>query len=197
MSFKKVLLPMALLSAAGFSGVSWGHVQAGTTGAAVMDIDVYRTSCFSYTSLVNAEPGEVLGAADRFSAKIKRNATLPAGNVRVTLGRLTGGNPPALAPFANNAAGTTNFGACASITSAVGAGNGLYTFAVSHDTAVANGYQVDFHCEKLAAVPCSGTNHTGTGVLTTTPAIGSTAGQAPNGVGIVGGYPIDDQDINR
>ncbi|MEQ1546201.1 hypothetical protein [Methyloglobulus sp.] len=197
MSFKKVLLPMALLSAAGFSGISWGHVAAGTTGGAIMDVDVYHTSCFSYTSLVNAEPGEVLGAADRFSAKIKRNVTSPAGNVRVTLGRITGLPNPSPSPFANNAAGTTNFGACASITSAVGAGNGLYSFAVSHDTAVANGYQVDFHCEKLAAIPCSGNFHTGTGVLTTTPALGSTAGQAPNGVGIVGGYPIHDLDINR
>lgn len=176
MSFKKVLLPMALLSAAGFSGISLAHSTVGESisGTNAMDVDVLHTNCFSYTAATLPVPnpdGFVTGAATRFVAQIRRTGIGGADAVRVTLGRSSGTPNPATSVFANSPGGVNNtaFGPWVGITSALNAGNGSYDMAITRSAAASRGYEVSFHCERTttaagAAAPLGSGAETGTGI---------------------------------
>lgn len=146
-SVKTALLSTLLLSVAGFSGVSSAHdTGPQTLGAALASKDIYRTTCFAWGQANGVYPNaiapEVNGPATKFQARFLATA-VPANSVNVRVTALGSAAPVTVGP-----------GAAFSTSTEVG---GDHYFVVSHNTAVASNYTVEFHCFNAANV------HTGTG----------------------------------
>lgn len=197
-SVKKATITAALICAAIAPGISSAHDTTGVLGAAISNIDVYHTSCFTWTAAGAAAFGGSALPAKRFAARVAKQCATnnaacggQAGTLRVSIGgkdstpndsatligasattTATGGGaihgeagttwtatPSAWAQTANNGPATDK--------------SGDYLVAVSHESAVAHKYWVQFHCEDVAVgalpVPSDLNNnrHTGTGVTAT------------------------------
>lgn len=197
-SVKKATITAALICAAIVPGISNAHDTTGVLGSAISNIDVYHTSCFTWTTAAAAALAKPESAlpTQRFVARVAKKCANP----NAACGAQTGTLRVTAAPEDSTANdGATLRGATATATAANGGAalgetptwvatpsawvqtanagitdkNGEYIIAVGHETAVANNYWVQFHCEYPAvnASPApSGTNgliHTGTGILGT------------------------------
>ncbi len=135
---KKIIKFALPLVCAGFSVMSQAHeTGAQTLGSALTAKDIFRTECFSWKNGIHpaAPTGDVNGGAARMTATV----SVISGNASTIRIRALPG------------------GALSSTTSVSVPGNGLHYFVVSHTTAAAHTYTVDFHCENAAD------QHTGTG----------------------------------
>jgi hypothetical protein len=199
--FKLSLLATAMICAAGFSGVSSAHDTTGALGASVSAIDVYHTSCFTWTAAGAAAVGQSALPTKRFVGRVAKKCVTAdtacgatGGNVKISIGaKDTTANAAATGATATataNTGGALN-GELPGVWTATPSSwvqvantgtankNGDYLVAVGHETAVASNYWVQFHCEAIAlgASPSPANtndlNHSGTGVTATGGSIAS------------------------
>ncbi|MDO9163765.1 MAG: hypothetical protein Q8N35_18165 [Methylococcaceae bacterium] len=221
-NLKTAILSAAILSAVSVSGVSSAHDVQGSLANIIPSIDVYHTSCFTWSAAGAAPNGASTLATQRFVARVGKKCTTnnaacnaQGGTVRVSIGAIS---PIAASTTGANASTTTAINGGA-FHGEVGTGawtatpsawarvanngavdkNGLYVVAISHADTIAHNYLAQFHCEKEtvgSAVPASDTNnaiHTGTGVTLTGGQIASPFTGAP-----AGAVPLElSNDINQ
>lgn len=199
---KRTIMSAALIAAAGFSGIASAHDVQGALANIIPSVDVYHTSCFTYSAADAAALGESANAPKRFVGRVAKkcatnNAACGAqgGTVRISIGAVnpiaastagaysstsTATSPGTFKGEPATGAWTAPASAWAQVANNGPATDksGLYVVAISHADTLAHNYMAQIHCEDVAvgAAPTpSATNgviHTGTGIT-------ATGGQVP------------------